>query len=170
MSKWTVDLEFVEGTSSKFWRARVDGTTVTVNYGRIGTTGQTQPKDFGDVGAAQREYDKLVREKRKKGYVDAGGGSAPPDDDDEDLDGADADGNDDEAPAKKPTAPPPAAARPPGTRLVLEAGTRKVETYVSVDGKTVRMEAIETYATPDAAKKAHDRLKKQLAGEGFQEK
>ena len=42
MSEWTVHLEFVEGTSSKFWRARVDGTTVTVNYGKIGTTGQTQ--------------------------------------------------------------------------------------------------------------------------------
>jgi predicted DNA-binding WGR domain protein len=164
-----VDLEFVEGTSSKFWRARVDGSTVTVNYGRIGTTGQTQPKDFGDVGAAQKEYDKLVREKRKKGYVDAGGGgSSPPDDDDRDDDG----GDDDEAPppAPRPTAPPPVAARPPGTRLVLEAGTRKVETYVSIDGKTVRMEAIETYASPDAAKKAHDRLKKQLAGEGYQEK
>ena len=123
------------------------------------------------MGAAQREYDKLVREKRKKGYADAGGGGVAPSDDDEDRDD-DGDGDDDEAPppAKKPTAPPPVAARPPGTRLVLEAGTRKVETYVSVDGKTVRMEAIETYATPEAAKKAHDRLKKQLAGEGYQEK
>jgi predicted DNA-binding WGR domain protein len=167
-----VDLEFVEGTSSKFWRAKVDGTTVTVNYGRIGTTGQTQPKDFGDVGAAQKEYDKLVREKRKKGYVDAGGGGGAPPDDNDDDDDSDNE-TDDDAPAVTPAARPAtpvAPARPPGTRLVLEAGTRKVETYVSLDGKTVRMEAIETYASPDAAKKAHDRLKKQLAGEGYQEK
>src|SRR5262249_16583978 len=92
------------------------------------------------------------------------------DDDDEEID------DDDEAPAAPPprrptvTTPPPAPARPPGTRMVLEAGSRKVETYVSIDGATVRMEAVETYASADEAKKAHDRLKKQLAGEGYQEK
>ncbi len=53
------------------------------------------------------------------------------------------------------------------TKLVLEAGARKVETYVWIDGKTLRMESSETYATPEAAKKAFDRLKKTLAGEGY---
>src|SRR5512143_675617 len=74
MSNWTVHLEFAEGTSSKFWRARVEGGTLYVNYGKIGSAGQTQVKDFGTADAANREYDKLVREKRKKGYVDAGTG------------------------------------------------------------------------------------------------
>ena len=175
MSNRTAHLEFEEGTSSKFWRARVDGSTLYTNYGKIGTAGQTSVKDFGDAGTAQREYDKLVREKRKKGYQDAGSAGNPgrgPSDDGDDGD----DDTDDEAPVAPPprrpttTTPPPLPARPPGTRMVLEAGTRKVETYVSIDGATVRMEAVETYASPDAAKKAHDRLKKQLAGEGYQEK
>lgn len=41
--------------------------------------------------------------------------------------------------------------------------------YLSIDGKTVRMDSLETYASPEAAKKAHERLKKMLAGEGYKE-
>jgi predicted DNA-binding WGR domain protein len=37
MADWTVHLEFEEGTSSKFWRARVEGKTLYVNYGKIGS-------------------------------------------------------------------------------------------------------------------------------------
>ena len=50
---------------------------------------------------------------------------------------------------------------------MLDAGNRKVETYLSHDGKTVRMESVETYASPEAAKKAHDRLEKLLVAEGY---
>ena len=178
MSEWMVHLEFEEGTSSKFWRARVEGKTLYVNYGKIGSNGQTQVKDFGNPAVAQTEFDKLVREKRKKGYTDAGGegGGGGDDEEAEDQDeGGDDEGGDDEeaAPPPKKAKPAPAAAvpaaKPVGQRLVLEAGARKVETYLSIDGKTVRMEAIETYASPDAAKKAHDRLKKTLLGEGYKE-
>ncbi len=178
MSDWTVSLEFEEGTSSKFWRARVDGKTLYVNYGKIGSAGQTQVKDFADSATAAKEYDKLVKEKRKKGYVDAGGGGGgggdDADEDDEDVDD-EGDDDEDEAPKKvpisKPMPPTPApAARPPGgLKLVLEAGNRKVETYLYLDGKTVRMDAVETYTSPDAAKKAHERLKKTLLGEGYKE-
>ena len=175
MSDWTVHLEFEEGNSSKFWRARVEGKTLFVNYGKIGATGQTQVKDFPSEAAAQGEYDKLVREKRKKGYADAGsggGGATEPDDDDEDGDEG-GDEEEDERPAVKPAprpaAPAAPAARPTGQRFVLEAGNRKVETFISIDGKTVRMDSIETYASPEAAKKAHERLKKMLAGEGYKE-
>ena len=176
MSDWTVHLEFEEGTSSKFWRARVEGKTLYVNYGKIGSNGQTQVKQLGDPDAAQTEYDKLVREKRKKGYVDAGGGGGGGDDEepeDQDDDEGDDDGDDEDAPPPKKSAPAPApkaaapAARPAGVRYVLEAGKRRVETYLSLDGKTVRMEAVETYADPEAAKKAHERLKKTLLGEGY---
>jgi len=176
MSDWTVSLEFEEGTSSKFWRARVEGKTLYVNYGKIGSAGQTQVKDFADSATAAKEYDKLVKEKRKKGYVDAGGGGGgDADDDDEDLDDADDEGGDDdedEAPKKpvaKPAAPAPAARPAGGLKLVLEAGNRKVETYLYLDGKTVRMDAVEIYASPDSAKKAHERLKKTLLGEGYKE-
>jgi predicted DNA-binding WGR domain protein len=175
MSDWTVHLEFEEGNSSKFWRARVEGKTLFVNYGKIGANGQTQVKDFPSEAAATSEYDKLVREKRMKGYVDAGGGGGGGGDEEPgDTDDA-GDDDEDEAPRAKPApraapvAPSPPAARPTGQRFVLEAGNRKVETYLSVDGKTVRMDSVETYASPEAAKKAHERLKKMLAGEGYKE-
>lgn len=183
MADWTVHLEFEEGTSSKFWRARVEGKTLYVNYGKIGTTGQTQVKEMGDTAAAEKEYDKLVREKTKKGYVATGegGGKTKSEDEDEDNDGDEGDGDDeDEAPVKKPAkaaAPAPVAkpaavtgGRPASaTRVTLAAGNRKVETYVSIDGGTVRMESLETYASPEAAKKAFERLKKALGGEGYKE-
>jgi predicted DNA-binding WGR domain protein len=170
MSDWTVNLEFEEGTSSKFWRARVEGKTLYVNYGKIGSNGQTQVKQLGDPDAAEAEYEKLVREKRKKGYVDAGGGGGEEPEDDEGDE--DEDEDEEEAPPKKSApAPKPVAAapvaKPTGVRYVLEAGKRKVETYLSIDGKTVRMEAVETYADAEAAKKAHERLKKTLLGEGY---
>ena len=193
MSNWTVHLEFEEGTSSKFWRARVEGATLYVNYGKIGSAGQTQVKDFGTGDLAQKEYDKLVREKRKKGYVDAGsgggGGGGDADDgdvdDDEVNDDREDDDEDDEDPApraKRPQVPNPASAaaarpaaaatpaRPPGAiRLLLETGNRKVETWISVVNHEVRMDSTEKYVTPDAAKKAHDRLKKMLLAEGYKE-
>ena len=173
MSDWMVHLEFEEGTSSKFWRARVEGKTLYVNYGKIGSNGQTQVKDFGSPDQANGEYDKLVREKRKKGYVDAGGGGArEPEEEDDDGDEGD---DEDEAPpprkpapiAPKPIPAPAAKSSVPGDRMVLEAGSRKVETMLYIDGKTVRMESVESYASPDAAKKAYDRLKRMLAGEGY---
>jgi predicted DNA-binding WGR domain protein len=174
--EWMAHLEFEEGTSSKFWRARVEGRTLYVNYGKIGSNGQTQVKDFADNAGATKEFEKLVREKRKKGYIDAGGEGGGGGDEDEDLDD-DEDGDDEEearpaprAAAKPASAAPAAAPRPAGgTRMLLEAGSRKVETHLVLDGKTVRMDSIESYASPEAAKKAFERLKKTLAGEGYKE-
>jgi predicted DNA-binding WGR domain protein len=81
--------EFEEGGSSKFWEVSVDGSDMTVTYGRIGTTGQTKTKSFATNEAAQKEADKLVAEKTKKGYQEVGG-DAPP-----------------AAAASKPAGPPP---------------------------------------------------------------
>jgi predicted DNA-binding WGR domain protein len=188
MSDWTVHLEFEEGTSSKFWRARVEGKTLYVNYGKIGANGQTQVKEFGDPAAARAEYDKLVREKRKKGYQEAGARSEGAADDDGDRDDEsdegkagdeDRDEDDEPPPARKATTKPatakpaagrtagPAASSPPGHRLVLDAGGRKVETTLYLDGATVRMDSRETYASGEAATKAFERLKRILGGEGY---
>jgi predicted DNA-binding WGR domain protein len=181
MSEWTVYLEFEEGNSSKFWRARVEGKTLYVNYGKIGANGQTQVKDLGDPAAAKAEYDKLVREKRKKGYQDgaAPGGAAQAGEEegeggDEGDDAADDDDDKPAAPAKKvkPAAAPPAARTAsapsaPGHRLVLDAGGRKVEATLYLDGNTVRMDSRETYGSGDAAAKAFERLKRMLGGEGY---
>ncbi|HET9620896.1 MAG TPA: WGR domain-containing protein [Kofleriaceae bacterium] len=167
MTEWTVHLVFEEGTSSKFWRARVDGKTLTVNYGKIGAAGQKQVKDFADGAAASAELDKLVREKRKKGYADAEGAAATSTRDDDGDDDGGGDGDDEaEAPRKKKAAAAPAPTAP-GHRLTLDAGSRKVSATLYLDGKTVRMDSVETYASPEAASKAFDRLKKMLAGEGY---
>ena len=60
--------EFVEGTSNKFWEIRLDGTSVRTKYGKIGTGGQQTLKEFDSDEKANKEYDKLVNEKTKKGY------------------------------------------------------------------------------------------------------
>lgn len=71
-----IRLEFKEGTSSKFWEIDLTGAKYTVRWGRIGTSGQEKPFSFPNPAKAQAEADKLVAEKKKKGYVEIGGGKA----------------------------------------------------------------------------------------------
>lgn len=61
--------EFSEGSSNKFWEITLEGTRYRVRYGKIGANGQTTLKDFGDEEKAKKEYDKIIAEKVKKGYV-----------------------------------------------------------------------------------------------------
>lgn len=70
--------ELVEGSSSKFWQIEQDGNKLSIQWGKIGTAGQSQVKDFPDDAKATAEHDKLVKEKTKKGYseVAAEAGSA----------------------------------------------------------------------------------------------
>lgn len=63
--------------SNKFWSIETNGTSFTVNYGKVNTDGQTQVKDFADEAACQKAADKLIAEKTKKGYVEQGGTSTP---------------------------------------------------------------------------------------------
>lgn len=65
-----------EGGSRKFWEIAIEGHTVTVRYGRIGTDGQTKVKQHGTAGEAAKDAAKLVAEKTKKGYVEAPGAAA----------------------------------------------------------------------------------------------
>jgi predicted DNA-binding WGR domain protein len=62
--------ELVDGKSNKFWEIDyVDGASdFTVTWGRIGTAGQTQTKEFATAEKAESEHTKLVAEKFKKGY------------------------------------------------------------------------------------------------------
>jgi uncharacterized protein (TIGR02996 family) len=69
-----------DAKSHKFWNIELQGDSFIVTYGRIGTAGQTQTKKFASAAAAQKEHDKLVKEKLAKGYREttpapAGGGS-----------------------------------------------------------------------------------------------
>jgi predicted DNA-binding WGR domain protein len=68
----TREFEYTEGTSRKYWRITLDGKGHTVQFGRIGTSGQTQTKDFASEAQAKASYDKLIAEKLKKGYVEVG--------------------------------------------------------------------------------------------------
>ncbi len=63
--------ELVEGKSSKFWEVVVDGADVTVRYGRIGSKGQSRTKSFSGEQAAAAHAEKLIGEKKGKGYVES---------------------------------------------------------------------------------------------------
>lgn len=60
--------EFEDGKSAKFWEISIDGSDVTVRYGRIGTNGQSRTKSLKDEEAAERHAEKLIDEKTGKGY------------------------------------------------------------------------------------------------------
>ncbi len=62
--------EFTSGSSNKFWTVRIDGSSVVTEWGKIGTAGQTTVKPLATPEKAQAEYDKLIREKTGKGYVE----------------------------------------------------------------------------------------------------
>lgn len=63
--------KYVEGSSCKFWEISVQGTGVYVVFGRIGTAGQTNNKQFPNEMAAQKYAETLIRQKTSKGYVEA---------------------------------------------------------------------------------------------------
>ena len=71
--------------------------------------------------------------------------------------------------AAAPAAPAPAAKAGLEARLTLAKGNRRVATHLSLAGATVRMDAVETYASPEEARKAYYRLLATLAGEGHEE-
>jgi predicted DNA-binding WGR domain protein len=85
----SIQLRYIDGRHYKFWRSTLDGTTVTVQFGRIGTQGQTQVKQFPSQGAARQAYVNKANEKLGKGYV-----------------------HDDDAPPAPSFAPPTAPATP----------------------------------------------------------
>jgi predicted DNA-binding WGR domain protein len=62
------EFHFQDGSSNKFWTIELASNSFTVHFGRVGTAGQTQTKDFSSEAAAQAAYDKLIAEKVKKGY------------------------------------------------------------------------------------------------------
>lgn len=68
--------ESVEDGSSKFWEVWTEGAVLKTRFGKIGASGQIKLKELGSPAAAIAEYDKLIDEKTKKGYVE-GGASAP---------------------------------------------------------------------------------------------
>jgi len=64
--------EFSEGTSNKFWEVETRGKELRVRFGKIGANGQTTLKELASPAAAEAEMAKLIAEKTKKGYAEAG--------------------------------------------------------------------------------------------------
>lgn len=62
--------ELKDETSSKFWEITLEDNIVKTRYGKIGTDGKATEKELSDAAAAQKEYNKLVREKTNKGYTE----------------------------------------------------------------------------------------------------
>src|SRR5262245_58690943 len=60
--------KFSDDKSYKFWNIELEGDSFTVRYGRIGTKGQAQTKQFASEAEARKAHDKLVAEKLGKGY------------------------------------------------------------------------------------------------------
>ena len=65
--------KFSDSTSNKCWEVEVKGKTLNVTFGKIGTKGQSKPKDFATPEKAKAEMEKLIKEKTGKGYVEVGG-------------------------------------------------------------------------------------------------
>ena len=70
------EFQLIDGTSQKFWSIELDGTAHTVRFGRFGTAGQSQRKEFANTAEAKTSYDKLIAEKLKKGYAETAGATA----------------------------------------------------------------------------------------------
>ena len=68
---------FKDDKSDKFWNIELRGQRFTVAFGRVGSKGQTQAKEFPDAAAARKAHDKLVAEKLGKGYVETTPAAAP---------------------------------------------------------------------------------------------
>jgi predicted DNA-binding WGR domain protein len=64
------EFQYSDDKSHKFWRICLDGPSYVVQFGRIGTTGQTQTKSFAAEVEAQHACERLIQEKLEKGYVE----------------------------------------------------------------------------------------------------
>jgi DNA ligase-1 len=62
--------EFTAGSSDKFWEIQVNGTEVTVRFGRNGSNGLSQTKTFGNEAAARQHAETMIRQKTRKGYIE----------------------------------------------------------------------------------------------------
>jgi predicted DNA-binding WGR domain protein len=133
----------------------VEGGSLYVNFGRIGTGGQTQVKDLGSEAKARAELDKVAGSKRRKGYEDAGDAVAG-------------------APAPAPAAAPALAVVPKqelatAATLSFSSGGRTIEARLRVEGGVLRTEVAERFAGDEAAAAALGRVRKALVDDGWRD-
>ncbi len=68
MAQETFYLELSEGAAHKFYEVVVDGSQVTIRFGRIGDAGQSKTTSFATPEKAKADAEKKVNEKVRKGY------------------------------------------------------------------------------------------------------
>jgi predicted DNA-binding WGR domain protein/cell wall assembly regulator SMI1 len=128
MAKQTRSLEFHDGISNKFWTLTLEGSKHVVEFGRVGTKGQEQTKAFDSPEAARVAFDKLVAEKLKKGYHDAG------------------------TTAVAAAVEPEAAAAPAAQNAGLRGALKKLEAFLKETDPEMR-KALRSAATPKQLEK-----------------
>lgn len=61
-------LEFRDDRSEKFWEITLGENCHTVRFGRVGSRGQALTKQFADQETAEKDFERLLREKISKGH------------------------------------------------------------------------------------------------------
>nr|WP_314229604.1 WGR domain-containing protein [uncultured Kingella sp.] len=64
-------LRYTDLKSDKFWRIETQGSQFVVNYGKYGTNGRYEIKEFDSPEACEKQAQKLAAAKQKKGYAPA---------------------------------------------------------------------------------------------------
>ena len=64
-------LEYNDEKSHKFWQLERKSSSFSVIYGKIGSQGSSNVKEFDSEEKAEKEATKLIKQKLKKGYVEA---------------------------------------------------------------------------------------------------
>lgn len=62
--------ELIEGNKAKFWEIVRNSNVIATRSGNIGVAGKTREKTFEDFMAAEVEFDRLIRERIRKGYAE----------------------------------------------------------------------------------------------------
>lgn len=62
-------LHYIDEKSGKFWRIETDGCALVLNWGRTGTTGRYEIKEFATEEECEKQAVKLAASKTKKGYI-----------------------------------------------------------------------------------------------------
>jgi predicted DNA-binding WGR domain protein len=62
------EFTFGEGKSRKFWNIERSENAVSVHFGRIGTSGRRQTREFASPDKADAAHQRMIAEKLGKGY------------------------------------------------------------------------------------------------------
>ncbi|MFW9961716.1 MAG: WGR domain-containing protein [Candidatus Thorarchaeota archaeon] len=57
----------INGTQ-QFWNAEVNGKSVTIHFGKVGTPGHRGSREFSSIEAAEKFLAQRVRQKLEEGY------------------------------------------------------------------------------------------------------